>query len=65
VPDLHTIRLDEYRIKKMTWILLWKTVLILALAAFTVMAVFVTVLGARDIRKLLAALRDPEDDSDD
>ena len=49
----------------MTWILLWKTILILTLASFTVMAVFVTVLGARDIRKLLAALRQPEDGSDD
>lgn len=49
----------------MTWILLWKTVLIVTLAIFAVMAVFVTVLGARDIKKLLAALRHPEDGSDD
>ena len=49
----------------MTWILFWKTILILALAIFALMAVFVTVLGARDIKKLLAALRDLEGDSSD
>ena len=49
----------------MTWILLWKIVFILALTTFAVMAVFVSVLGARDIRKLLIALRQPEDGSDD
>jgi hypothetical protein len=47
----------------MTWILFWKSILILAFAIFAVMAVFVTVLGARDIRKLLTALRDRGGDS--
>jgi len=49
----------------MNWILFWKTFLILAFAIFAVMAVFVTVLGARDIKKLLIALRDREGDSPD
>ena len=49
----------------MTWILFWKIVLILALAAFAVMVALVTVLGARDIKRLLAALGHPEDDSVD
>jgi len=47
----------------MTWILFWKIVLVFALTVFAVMAVFVTVLGARDIKKLLTALRHLEDDS--
>jgi len=49
----------------MTWVLFWKIVLVLALGVFAVMAVFVTILGARDIKKLLAALRHLEDDSVD
>ena len=47
----------------MTWILFWKIILILALAAFAVMVVLVTIFGARDIKRLLAALGHLEDDS--
>ena len=48
----------------MTWELLWKIVLIVVLAAFAIMAVLVTVFGARDIRKLLKGLRDDDDSSE-
>jgi hypothetical protein len=40
------------------WILLWKVVLIVGLGLFATLAVVVTVGGARDVRRLLATLRD-------
>ncbi len=42
----------------MTWMLFWKILFIAVMAVFTVMSVLVTVLGARDIRRLLAGLRE-------
>lgn len=40
----------------MTWMLLWKVMFVVVMLVFAVMATLVTVLGARDIRKLLKAL---------
>ena len=48
----------------MNWITLWPLVLILTLVLFGAMAVLVTILGARDVRRLLAHLRDPSSDED-
>ena len=45
------------------WELIWKVVLVGILAIFTVMSVMVTILGARDIRRLLSSLRDAEDET--
>lgn len=42
------------------WIVLWKICLIGTLVAFGTMAVFVSIGGAFDIRKLLTRLRDAE-----
>ncbi len=39
-----------------TWIALWKAVLILGVAAFAVMSVWVIFQGYRDIRSLLATI---------
>lgn len=39
------------------WILLWKIVLIGGIGLFTILAVVVTIGGARDIHKLLRQLR--------
>jgi hypothetical protein len=46
----------------MSWELLWKIVLIGVVGAFSLMAVLVTILGARDIRKLIKKLRDEEEE---
>ena len=46
----------------MTWELVWTVVFIGFLSAFAVMAVFVTILGARDIKRLLDGLRSEEVD---
>ena len=46
----------------MTWELIWKAVFIGFLAAFAGMSVFVTILGARDIKQLLTDLRNQEVD---
>lgn len=40
----------------MSWMLLWKVMFVVVMLAFAVMASLVTVLGARDIKKLLKAL---------
>lgn len=42
----------------MTWMLFWQILFIAVMVVFTLMSVMVTVLGARDIRRLLAGLRD-------
>ena len=47
------------------WIITWKLVLILTLAAFAVMAVFVTVGGAVDIRNLLRRLQAGEGEGEE
>ena len=49
----------------MDWTLLWKTMLVVMLGLFAVMAVITTVLGAGDIRRLMAHLRNPEEDKGD
>ncbi len=38
------------------WIILWKAVLIVGMVLFGLMAVWVTIWGAKDIKKMLAAL---------
>jgi len=45
------------------WILLWKVVLIAGISLFAVMAVWVTVWGARDIKKLLQTLNEEHEAS--
>jgi hypothetical protein len=40
----------------MTWLLLWKVMFVTVALAFAIMSCLVTVLGARDIKKLLTAL---------
>lgn len=47
----------------MSWMLFWKVCFVVVLGVFTVMALLVSVLGARDVRNLLRRLRDePEDE---
>ncbi len=43
------------------WILLWKLVFIVGMIAFGILAIWVTIFGARDIVHLLATLRGTED----
>ena len=45
----------------MNWELIWKVVFVSVLAMFAVMSVLVTVLGARDIQRLLKGLREQDD----
>ena len=42
----------------MSWMLVWKIVLLLAIVCFTIMTVVVTIGGALDIRRLFQQLRD-------
>ena len=44
------------------WIVVWKVVLLFGLGIFAVMAVWVTIAGFRDIKKLFATLRKSHDD---
>lgn len=44
----------------MTWELFWQIVLVAVVSAFAVMSVLVTVLGARDIKRLLKGLKDDD-----
>jgi len=44
----------------MTWVLLWKIVLLISLLLFAVVAVVTTIGGASDIRKLFRRLREDE-----
>ncbi len=44
----------------MTWELLWQIIFIFFTAVFAVMAVAITFLGARDIRRLFERLKEPE-----
>ena len=41
----------------MFWVWLWKTVFVFTLSGFSLMAVWVTIQGARDIKWLLEVLR--------
>lgn len=43
------------------WILLWKLVFIVGMIAFGILAIWVTIFGARDIVHLLATLRESGD----
>lgn len=43
------------------WMLVWKICLVGTLVVFAGLAVWVTIGGARDIRKLVARLRDGDD----
>ena len=47
----------------MLWALVWKIVLILTLAVFALMSLFVTIGGAADIRRLFRSLREGKDES--
>ncbi len=47
------------------WILLWKIVLVVGVGLFAVLAVVVTIGGARDIAKLLRTLRAEQTNEDD
>lgn len=42
------------------WMTLWKVVFIVSVGAFSVMAVWVTIWGARDIKRLLTILKGDE-----
>lgn len=46
------------------WILLWKSVFILSVSAFGLLAVWVTFQGARDIKSLFASLRRQHESGD-
>lgn len=39
-----------------TWILLWKTILIIGIGSFYLLVLFVIPLGARDIKRMFADL---------
>lgn len=45
------------------WIMLWKAVFIIGIGLFSVLAVVVTIGGARDVRKLLRSLREEHRES--
>ncbi len=47
----------------MTWELLWKLCFIGVIAAFVVMVVLTSVLGARDVKRLMEELRDDEEET--
>ncbi len=46
----------------MSWMLLWKIVLLSSISCFAIMAVLVTIGGAFDVRKLFRRLREDERD---
>ena len=43
------------------WIILWKTTLILCLGLFGLLATYVTIFGAIDIKHLLQTLKDEQE----
>ena len=43
------------------WIIVWKAVFFLGFGLFSVMAVWVAVAGGRDVKRLLARLRQKQD----
>ena len=49
----------------MFWIGLWKFMLVASLIVFSCMSVWVTIGGARDIKRLLAKLREEGAEADD
>jgi hypothetical protein len=46
------------------WMIFWSVVLYVALGLFTIMAVYVTIFGFRDIRRMLQELRQDGDHQD-
>lgn len=46
----------------MSWEWIWKIVFVVVTGFFALMAVLVTILGARDVRRLLQSLQDDQDD---
>ncbi len=46
----------------MTWMLFWKICFVVVLGVFALMAVLVTLLGARDVRALLRRLKNRSED---
>jgi hypothetical protein len=48
----------------MEWITIWKTVLLVSLTLFAVLAIVTTVLGAGDVRRLFQRLEDERKDRD-
>ena len=40
----------------MSWVLIWKSVFVVGVAIFAVMAIWVTIYGARDIKRLLTRI---------
>lgn len=49
----------------MNWMLFWKIVLILALTAYSLLALIVTVGGARNIVQMLKELKEPSADREE
>jgi len=49
----------------MSWMLLWKIVLIGGIGLFAALAVVVTIGGARDVRKLFQTLREEHERRED
>ena len=45
----------------MNWLVFWKVMFIAVMVIFALMSVLVTVLGARDIKRLIAGLKNPDD----
>ncbi len=46
----------------MSWEILWKFVLIVGVSLFAVMAIWVTIAGARDLRRLLTRIDESHHD---
>ena len=46
----------------MDWTFFWKLMLIVMIGLFAAMAVAGTVFGARDVKRLLAHLKNPDED---
>ncbi|MCF6287369.1 MAG: hypothetical protein L3K26_19640 [Candidatus Hydrogenedentes bacterium] len=47
------------------WMGLWKWLMILSVGSFSIMAVWVTIQGARDIKSLLRTLREGHETSEE
>lgn len=48
----------------MDWTFFWKLMLIVMIGLFAAMAVAGTIFGARDVKRLLAHLKNPREDPD-
>ncbi len=47
------------------WMALWKWLMILSVGSFSIMALWVTIQGARDIKALLHSLREGHEHTED